>query len=297
MKLTNRLGLPDAVVASVSNDDYSRGECDMSVTQAIAPPRKVELQRRHEDEIVEDVSERIWMLMGKAIHGILDKAAPRGAALTEERLFLDVLGWKVSGAFDTMALLQQNDDLWKISDYKVTSVWSVIFADTKSDWEAQLNLYAHMLRRHSFPIGALEIVALCRDWQKSKALVDKDYPQSQVAVVPIRLWSDDEAQAYLEQRVLLHQAARDRGELPLCTAEERWERPTKYALMKAGNKRATRVFDNEEEAAAAVKPGFTVEVRVGESLRCKSYCNVLAFCEQARNGTLTLEDDAGGEGG
>lgn len=289
MKLTNRLGLPEAIVAAVTNDPYNRGECDLSVTQAIAPARQVQLRIEHDAEIVEDVSDRIWMLMGKAIHAILDAAG--SADLKEERLFMDVLGWKVSGAFDNLALLPMRGDLWKVSDYKTTSVWSVIYADSKVEWEQQLNLYAHMLRRHSFPIGELEIVALCRDWQKSKAQREPDYPQSQVAVIPIRLWSDDEAQAFLEERVRMHQFAAS-SVLPLCTAEERWERPTTYALVKSGAKRATRVFTSEEEAAAAVKPGYNIEVRVGESLRCKSYCNVVRWCSQAADMTPRDESDA-----
>lgn len=287
MKLTNRLNLPQAIVNAISNDGYSRGECDLSVTQLIAPPRKVELQRRHDDEIVEDVSDRIWILVGKAVHGILEAAQTDD--LAEERLFMDALGWKVSGAFDNLAMIQAAADLWKISDYKVTSVWSVIFAETKSEWEQQLNCYAHLLRLHSFPVGELEIVAICRDWQKSKALADRDYPQCQVSVIPIRLWSHDEAQSFIEERVRLHQQTRDASKLPECTSDERWERPTRWAFMKQGAKRATKLFDTQEEAEAALKPGYRIERRDGESVRCKSYCNVNRWCDQCPELTAAPE--------
>lgn len=288
MRLTNRLNLPQAIYNAIANDGYSRGECDLSVTQLIAPPRKVELQRRHDDEITEDVSERIWILIGKAVHGILEAA--QSDDLAEERLFMGLLGWRISGAFDNLAMIQAGEDLWRISDYKVTSVWSVVFADGKSEWEQQLNCYAHLLRLHSFPVAALEIVAICRDWRKSEALKNPDYPQTQVAVIPIRLWSHAEAQAFIEERVRVHQAARA-GELPLCTAEERWERPTKWAFVKQGAKRATKLCDTQEEAEALLKPGYRIERRDGESLRCKSYCSALPFCEQGQQLVKANEEE------
>jgi hypothetical protein len=104
MRLTNKLGLPSAIVAALENDTYSRGECDLSVTQLIAPPRQVELRRRHEAELEEDVADRIWILLGKSIHEILEKAAPYGSAITEERLFMEIDGWVISGAFDSLVL-------------------------------------------------------------------------------------------------------------------------------------------------------------------------------------------------
>src|SRR3954463_10849323 len=38
MKLTNRLGLPEPIVAAVANDGYSRGDADISVTSLLKPP-------------------------------------------------------------------------------------------------------------------------------------------------------------------------------------------------------------------------------------------------------------------
>jgi hypothetical protein len=102
--------LPEAVYNAVRADDYTRGECDLSVTQLISPPRIVELRRRHEQELEEDASDRIWLLIGKVAHGILERAAPSGAAFTEERLFIDIDGWRISGAFDSLVLLDDEQD-------------------------------------------------------------------------------------------------------------------------------------------------------------------------------------------
>src|SRR3990167_5596923 len=49
MKLTNKQGLPQPLVEAVRNDSYGRGDADISVTQLLAPPRKVALIHEHAD--------------------------------------------------------------------------------------------------------------------------------------------------------------------------------------------------------------------------------------------------------
>ena len=145
--LTNRLGLPQAIVDAVTNDPYSRGASDISVTQLIQPPYQRQLRLQHEP--IEDASDRIWSLVGQVGHGIVERAYPQAytaaaALLTpkevhdtygvvaERRLFMKCNGWTVSGQFDVI-------EKGHLQDYKFTSVWSVI-GDTKTEWINQLNL-------------------------------------------------------------------------------------------------------------------------------------------------------------
>lgn len=245
MKITNKLGLPDALVAAITNDDYTRGDADLSVTQLIAPPRQVELMRQHADDIEEDAADRIWLLMGKVAHGILERA--QSTAIREQRMFADIGGMRISGAFDHLSL-----EDGALSDYKTCSVWQVKHAHEKPEWEQQLNCYAYLATAIGYAVKELRIVAICRDWLKSSAekYADEGYPQHQVAVVRIPLWSYAQQLTFLRERVQLHQQARE--QLPLCTAEERWER---Y------NARAKRTI----------------------STRCESYCAVSRWCAQAIN--------------
>ena len=76
MKLTNHFNLPDTFFQAVLNDKYSRGDAQYSATDLIRPPRITILSRRYWDEIEEDVSERIWALLGKAVHAILEATSP-----------------------------------------------------------------------------------------------------------------------------------------------------------------------------------------------------------------------------
>ena len=103
MKITNRLGLPRSIEQAIRNDRYSRGDAHISVTGMIAPARKRALEITHADEISEDVSERIWALMGQIAHGVLERADVEDA-LTEERLFIERHGWRISGSFDRLCL-------------------------------------------------------------------------------------------------------------------------------------------------------------------------------------------------
>jgi hypothetical protein len=282
MKLTNKLGLPDALVAAVANDDYTRGDADISVTQLIAPPQKVELERRHADELVEDAADRIWLLMGKVAHGILERAASTG--VRETRLFSEIAGVKISGAFDHLSL---EDGV--LSDYKVTSVWSVKNAGEKGEWEQQLNAYAYLAAEAGYKVQALRIVAICRDWRMGDAAkyADDGYPQQQVAVLPQKLWNLGKTYDWLLERVTLHREARE-GSLHECSAEERWEKPGGWALMKPGATRATRVLANEADARklAAATKDMQVVFRPGVSVRCESYCAAAPFCSQFQKGKV-----------
>jgi hypothetical protein len=73
-------------------------------------------------------------------------------------------------------------------------------------------------------------------------------------------------------------------EPPECTDEERWMRPDSWAVMKVGNKRATKVHDSRHEAEkhlANLDGNFVIDHRRGEPIRCTGdYCNVSAWCRQ-----------------
>lgn len=174
----------------------------------------------------------------------------------------------------------------KLTDWKVTSVYSFLLGD-KPEFEAQLNCYAWLYRQNGFIVTKLQIIAILRDWMKSRAKNDPGYPQCAVMVVDIPLWEPTVAQEYIEGRVKLHQDSThyDDGALPPCSSQERWERPTTWAVMKKGAKRATRVFNNEDWAEAVVmagEKGLIVVERPGGSIRCESYCNAMPWCNQAK---------------
>jgi hypothetical protein len=93
----------------------------------------------------------------------------------------------------------------------------------------------------------------------------------------------NEIEAYLENKISEYQRLKDvpDDDIPVCTAEERWEKATKYAVQKSGAKRAYKLLDTQEEAeklAGGMGKGYVVEKRPGEAIRCLDYCVCAEYC-------------------
>jgi len=256
-------------------------ESDISVTQLISPPRMVALQEQHKDEIVEDAADLIPAFLGSALHGALESAAfysEDGKRFSAENRVYDCIDdWTISGMYDLLD--NETHTLW---DYKLCSVWEYM-GDPKKEWVQQLNVLRFICNGTGREVNNLKILAVYRDWSRNRALNGGDYPPSQVQEVEIPMWPIEETEEYIKERVRLHKDARIN--LPRCTAEDRWERPTKWAVMKTGRKSAIKLHDDEETAAIHIenidKPGHYIQERPGESVRC-GYCRVAEFCEQRK---------------
>lgn len=286
MNITNRFNLPATLLNAVKDDEYDRGDSVLSVTQLISSPRIVLLQDLNADNLTVDVVDRVPALLGTAVHKIIEKGSKDlPNHIVEERLFAEINGWKISGAVDLQ--IENWDFTWEINDYKVTSVYSVM--DEKIEWIQQLNCYAYLsFLAHGRKVTSLKIIAILRDWQRKQAEIKADYPQSQVVAVDIPLWTYEEQDRFVHDRVSLHQSAKkmvDSGEgLPYCTDQERWLRGETWAVMKEGRKSAVKLHDTEEEArdtAERLGAGHSVEHRPGSPVRCAgNYCMVAQWCRQ-----------------
>jgi len=274
MNITNKYFLPESLVKAITFDDH-KGE-GYSVTELILPPRILQLRRRHQDEIMVDASERIWLLLGNAVHYILAKGKVINS-LPEEKLEVKFDGIKVRGRPD----LLHGDT---ILDYKITSVWNAIYSpEGKDEYIQQLNLYRYLYHLYGFPVNKLQICMILRDWQKSK--VEGDYPEIPIKMIDIPLWELSKVQSFLKDRIKLHECANRRcdWELPFCTPDEIWLKPEKYAIIKRGNKRASTLVDTEEEAKERLKAfskEYQIEHRSGRRVRCEDYCEVSKWCNQ-----------------
>ena len=281
--ITNKFDLPKFVVDALTYSDYTRGDSDISVTQLIDSPRIARLQREHADEQTKDAVDFVWSRFGTSVHTMFEESlkATGSDVITEERLFTETQGWKLSGAIDAQEV---SDDGVIISVFKVTSAWSVIF--DKSSWHTQLNVYAYLVRKaKGQTVKKLQIVALLRDWVRSKAQQGGEYPTAPIVVLDIPMWSEAEQDAYVESQIKKHMEATNTDQpLIFCTSEETWQKDTVYAVMKKGRKSAVKLYKTEPEAVErAEKEGsnHSVEVRKGEKTRCKGdWCGVSKWCDQ-----------------
>ena len=289
MKYTNKHNIPQEIINAVHNDNYSRGKATISATGLLQPPRIRLLAQEHYDKLTIDVSDEIWKLLGQSVHTILERANENSEdTITEQRMFATVKDWTVSGQTDSIDVKSKI-----LKDYKVTSVWSIVSAlqEGKAEWEQQLNIYAYLYKQNTGKtIAQLNIIAIARDWNKNQYLRSGgDYPPSPITVLNIDLWSDEEQEAFINQRVSIHQEAEVdyliNDKLPLCTDEERWRRKDTYRVEKKGRKTAVRVLDTQEEANEYIgghkdsKLLKVVEAK-GECIRCANYCDVAEFCNQ-----------------
>ncbi len=284
---TNKHHIPDALARAVALDDKAK-VAHYSVTELLSPP----LMRRllAEKDVSQDVSERIWALLGKGCHAVLDKNGDE----TERCLIASLDGVSISGTLDEIT-----QDT--IRDWKVTSVWSWIFGG-RLEWEQQLNCY-RWLAVHAHQewtpggvpilwepraISSLQVTMIFRDWMQSHVGRD-NYPDAMVKTIDIDIWDEDKTVAFLRERLAAHLAPEPRA----CSDEERWHRPGAWAVMRLGRKTALRTLATEAAARVWAEesnlPGLKLEHRPGKDVRCLSYCPARSVCSHALS--LTNTDD------
>lgn len=294
MKITNNFGMPQPFVDFAINDKYSKGKADISVTSLIDSPKIRLMKDKYDDQIEVDAVDMVWALFGTAVHSVLEKSKQSDDIITEERLYKEVDGWVLSGAIDRQEFISNDDGFRTVNiiDYKVTSVWSVIYG--KPEWENQLNCYAYLASKTN--VGSLKICAILRDWNRRDAEKKEDYPKAPIVFVDIPLWDKSKTEEYIKDRIRMHQEAQISFDLNedvgLCSDEDMWKKNDTWAVKKKGQKRAIRVLDSEEEAnnyidwhnetdqAYTKKTDLEIEFRSGEYTRCGNYCSVADFCNQ-----------------
>lgn len=285
MKLTNKFNIPQTFVNVLHRPTYTKGKAHLSVTQLINSPKIVALSKKFEDELEQDVSDMVWSIFGSAIHGVLEHGKDDNH-LVEERLHTELDGYRISGAIDLQIVSEAGIS---IRDYKTTSAWAVM--NEKVEWEQQLNIYAWLVETvKKVPVTDVGIVAIIRDWSRRDAGTKEGYPEAPVKELPITLWPYEARQEFISNRISYHSAAEFAIEtdenLPDCTTEEMWEKPTVWALKRVGKLRASSLHHTQEDADAALEKageGFEIEVRPGERTRCATFCPVNAYCQQWRD--------------
>jgi hypothetical protein len=292
MTTTNKAGLPQAFVNFVSNVRHNRPGT-LSATTLLKGDKEIVLYDRHFDELEQDAADLVWASFGTAFHAIMEKQDTE--AFKEEAFEVEVEGWKVTGRVDFYDL--KNEIL---GDYKTASVWKVIYGDF-ADWKDQGLTYAWLMKQHGLNVKRCEFYAFLKDHSKTEAKRKPDYPQK-----PVYKYAFDVTEADLEvtearirAKIKSVKEAYKLGDddIEPCTAEERWETATKYAVMKEGRKTAVKLCDDGATAEAYIKEiggntaGLYVQERKGESKKCADYCPCAEFCNFYRDCVKQPESD------
>lgn len=313
MKLTNENKIPENFRNFIDLSPYDRGDCDYSVSQLIDSNQIEYLKVKHYKDLTEDISDAIFSILGKSVHSILEDGRVDDE-IVEMRFFhtftVNEKEITVSGQVDSLFPLSpcptdpnfEKLNGWELRDWKVCSGNTFLYNPSgKIEWERQINLYNLLATLSGYKIISQKVVAIIRDWNAGSARRNSNYPQRPVHVVDIPKWEFDEAVDYLHGRIAHHEfGARE------CSAEERWEKPPKFAIhenLKSGSgykQRATRLLDSEEEAHDYMLDNGILGVvlkRDSEPVRCVgNYCGVNEFCPQYKeymkaNSIDLVEDD------
>lgn len=281
MIVRNTHGLPRALVDTVTRrvppEDRREG-ADISVTELLGPPRIKQLRDRYYDEIDTDASDMLHALMGTAIHALIAKTPHSVSSL---RLFARWFGfersWNVSGEID----LIEDGILWDFKPLRAAAV----FDGPKEEWVQQLNVYRMLAEENGIRVFGLKACPYIRDFTPVERFRNSKYPIASMISMDVPMWSTEKARAFIQYRLQAHEE-----HMPMCTMEERWQKPHEFALMCHGNQRAISLYKKREDAEYQMNarkqanPGrkFWVVERHAESLRCKHYCNFWKFCDHGR---------------
>jgi len=274
---TNKFNLPSVFERFSRKNQHTSGGAEITVTTLIDSPRIARLRGIHSDEIITDISDNAMAILGTAVHEILRQGASDDSAV-EQRLFMSCKGLSISGQID---LIEPYDGGVKVIDYKTCTTAAINFnPEGKSEWHNQLNLYCQLCREAGMDVKGLEVVAILKDWTKSGQDRYKTYPIAPIITIPIEMWPEAKALEYIETCVDGHRNAWE----SLCTPQQRWERPEKYAVYVGRRARAMRVCDTLEEAKevqASTDATSRIEVRPAVNTRCEGdYCSVSKHCKQ-----------------
>ena len=320
----NNVSLALAVFLMYDSYDYDERPNSISATGLIRPLRQLVLSQQNKTLLkTVDIADLVSTRMGSAIHkgceeawtdpqNIKNALAVLGASedaidsikinppyvkpgetpvYVEQRVEKEIIDFIISGKYDLIL-----DGT--LNDYKSTSVWTYIFDSSADNYIKQGSIYK-WLSQDKITSDYININYIFTDWSASKARQDlKQYPQQRVVTKKYPLWSPEETENWIMNKLEAYKKLADtsQDELPECTDEELWASKTTYKYYKNPNKldRSTKNFDTMDEALIRKSNDGDVGKIItvpGEVKACR-YCPVVSICTQAEtmlaDGRLTL---------
>ena len=308
----NQLSLPLAVFLVNDTYDYDSRDTAISTTAMLRSVRSIILGMQHDTlEKEVDIMDLAASKLGTAFHDACESAWKNPEAL---KIALTAIGkedWQGRIKINSTALSEEDIPVYieqrhekklgehvitgkydvvvngRLSDYKSTSVYSVIFGSNDQKYILQGSIY-RWLSPNIITDDHMDIEFIFTDWSKAKALQQRDYPQNRVMTKTYPLMSLEATEQWLTNKLRAIQTYANASQetLPECTDEELWATTTIFKYYKNPNKldRSTKNFDTLGAANSRLTTegsvGIVKEVK-GQVKAC-TYCNALNVCDQAR---------------
>ena len=309
----NNVSLALAVFLMYDNYEYDERPDSISATGLIRPLRQLVLSKQNPALLkTVDIADLVSTRMGSAIHKgcedawtdldnvsnalrvlgasedaisrikINPETIPAGVTpvYVEQRVEKEIDNFIISGKYDLVL-----DGT--LNDYKSTSVWSYIYDSNADSYIKQGSIYK-WLSPDKITDSYMNINYIFTDWSAAKARMDtKSYPQQRVLTKQYPLWSIEETQNWIQNKLAqykLHSNTPQEGLLE-CTDEELWATEETFKYYKNPNKldRSTKNFKTMNEALVRKSADGDVGIIKtvpGEVKACR-YCPVISVCTQA----------------
>lgn len=308
MNYTNRQNIPLPLAVFLATDNYDGSDDVISATTLLKPVRQIILSQRLSslDNYV-DIADLVSSRMGSAIHTAIEhawlnpndalkalgfndkviskiKINPEHANPSDINIYMEqrtnktVNGYTISGKFDFVAEGQ-------VQDFKSTSVYTYLNQTKTDDYQLQGSIY-RWLNPDIINKDYMTIHYIFTDFNKAESFRNKNYPPSRVHSQKIPLLSISETEQWIKAKLtqLDRYKTKEESELPRCTDEDLWRKPTVYKYYKDPNKldRSTKNFNTMSEAVAFMvsknNQGIVREVK-GQVVACR-YCPAFHLCTQ-----------------
>jgi len=306
MKIINDLDMPDHAFRAIC---LRQGRLEppkldhIGVSTLMGAPLPRYLFARYWHQLEVKASETMNALQGQMGHLLFNRVETDTE--TEIHLEVEFEGTRILGIAD-----YYDPHLQTLGDAKFKQVNAVTAGNIRGydDLAKQLNIYCWMARKMGYDVRHLQGDIYINGWTVYKAYGDSAYPKAPYLKLSIPIWEDAFTANYVRKRLRVHdtagirllqlirsgeitrpesdlQKALDAAmlEIPICTDEERFMQPMKYAVMKKDQKKASRVLDTSPEAIRwlhdqkdAAKMYITQ--RKGGYMNCLHYCQTRAWC-------------------
>lgn len=304
--------LPLSLTVWLAHDSYgyTNNPKVISATTLLKPIKSLVLSQLPEAQRETDIASLIPSRMGTAIHEAIEVAwldrplealtalgyPPNMIAkivinptLVKPGQIPIYLEQRVNKKFEDYIITGQFDFVENgvLEDFKTTSTYNWISQSNADKYVLQGSIY-RWLNPDIITEDYMYIRYIFTDWSSTKAKQDSSYPQSRIISNKYTLKSLGEIEQFIRSRLnqLKQYIGKPQEELPPCTPEELWQKPSVYKYYKNPQKktRSTANFDTYYEAHQKWLDDQCVGEIVtvpGEVVFCK-YCNASGICNQAR---------------